>query len=222
MLTATPFVVIAGIAVWKQARSPRCVPRAATLEAASALSLREFVDALAVGFERQGYEVRRLAKSAADLELSKVGRKSLVGCRRWKAASTRVEPLRDLHAAGEAERGGRVRLRGAGRDHRQRAAVRDRKAHPAAAGRGARNDARRPRGRGQAQGLNRRRAFSRAESDPCCARATREGLQRRVERARHRGIALAAEDRSRSHGRTGTCCRRRRRRESRTRGKAPA
>ena len=78
----------------------------ATLEAASALSLREFVDALAAGFERQGYEVRRLAKSAADLELSKVGRKSLVGCRRWKAASTGVEPLRDLHAAGEASEAG--------------------------------------------------------------------------------------------------------------------
>jgi restriction system protein len=106
MLTATPFVVIAGIAAWKQTRLPSAARVAATLEAASALSLREFVDALAAGFERQGYEVRRLAKSAADLELSKVGRKSLVGCRRWKAASTGVEPLRDLHAAGEASEAG--------------------------------------------------------------------------------------------------------------------
>ena len=53
-------------------------------------------------FQRSGYEVKRLAgqKSAgADLELTKAGRVSLVGCKRWKVARTGVEPLRELHAA---------------------------------------------------------------------------------------------------------------------------
>ena len=44
----------------------------------------------------------RLGKPAADFEMVKAGRTSLVSCKRWKAASTGVEPLRELHAAGEA------------------------------------------------------------------------------------------------------------------------
>jgi restriction system protein len=33
------------------------------------------------------------------MELSKAGRVSLVSCKRWKAARTGIEPLRDLDAA---------------------------------------------------------------------------------------------------------------------------
>ena len=35
------------------------------------------------------------------LELTKGGRTSLVDCRRWKATRTGIEPLRELHAAGQ-------------------------------------------------------------------------------------------------------------------------
>jgi restriction system protein len=105
MLTALPFVVIAAMAFWRQSKQPSAAVVASTLEAAAALSAREFADALEAAFRRDGYAVTRLGKSAADLELDKAGRRSLVACKRWKAASTGVEPLRELLAAdGEGAR----------------------------------------------------------------------------------------------------------------------
>ena len=102
MLTALPFLGIAAMAGWKQLRSPSAARVASTLEATAALSWREFNDALEEAFRHDGYAVTRLGKPAADFEMVKAGRTSLVSCKRWKAASTGVEPLRELHAAGEA------------------------------------------------------------------------------------------------------------------------
>jgi restriction system protein len=45
--------------------------------------------------------VKRVA-GAADFELERAGRLSLVAAKRWKASSTGVEPLKELVAAGEA------------------------------------------------------------------------------------------------------------------------
>ena len=42
--------------------------------------------------------MNRLKGAAADLELSKSGRISLVACKRWKADRTGIEPLRELDA----------------------------------------------------------------------------------------------------------------------------
>ena len=44
--------------------------------------------------------VKRI-EGAADFELEKDGRVSLLSARRWKAAVTGIEPLRELAAAGE-------------------------------------------------------------------------------------------------------------------------
>jgi len=41
-------------------------------------------------------------EGAADFELERAGRLSLVAAKRWKAASTGVEPLRELVVVGEA------------------------------------------------------------------------------------------------------------------------
>src|SRR3970040_897862 len=43
----------------------------------------------------------RLGTGAADFELERAGRVSLVCARRWKASRTGVEPLKELVAAGE-------------------------------------------------------------------------------------------------------------------------
>jgi restriction system protein len=43
-----------------------------------------------------------MKNAAADLELGKSGRISLVACKRWKADRTGVEPLRELDAARHA------------------------------------------------------------------------------------------------------------------------
>jgi restriction system protein len=95
-----PFVAIAAVATWKQLRAPSAAKIAAGLEALRAMSWEEFARALEQGFRREGYSVKR-AEGAADFELEKPGRVSLVCARRWKASVTGVEPLKELVAAAE-------------------------------------------------------------------------------------------------------------------------
>lgn len=100
-----PFVVIAVMATWKQLRAPSAAKIAAGLDALRAMSWEEFARSLEAGYRREGYAVKR-ADGAADFELQKAGRVSLVCARRWKASVTGVEPLKDLAAAGEKREAG--------------------------------------------------------------------------------------------------------------------
>ena len=102
VFAASPFFVIALYVAWKALRTPSAGRVARTLERITALSREEFTAALEAGWRAQGYEVSRLKGSPMDLELRRAGRLTLVVCRRWKAASTGVEPLRELQAAGRA------------------------------------------------------------------------------------------------------------------------
>ena len=99
MLGSFPFVIIAGMAAWKQLRAPSAAQLESTLQRLNAMNSREFADAIEAAFRAQGHEVRRLQMPGADLELSKGVRRTVVGFRRWKAATVGVEPLRELHAA---------------------------------------------------------------------------------------------------------------------------
>lgn len=101
-LGGMPFIVIGAIAAWRQLRAPSAGRVASTLEAVGALTWRDFSNALEGAFRRDGYAVTRLPGGQADFELVKAGRTALVGCKRWKAASTGVEPLRELQQAREA------------------------------------------------------------------------------------------------------------------------
>jgi restriction system protein len=101
VFAASPFLAIAGYAGWKQLRAPSAAKIAAVLEQLSALPREGVAAALEAGWRREGYEVSRLRAAAFDLELKRNGRTSLVLCRRLKAKSTGVEPLREMHAAGQ-------------------------------------------------------------------------------------------------------------------------
>jgi restriction system protein len=101
VFAAFPFVVIGCMAAWKQLRAPSPARVAQTLEAVRAMPWGEFSSALEEGFRRGGHEVTRLADAAADFELVKAGRTTLVSAKRWKAARLGIEPLRDLQAAVE-------------------------------------------------------------------------------------------------------------------------
>jgi restriction system protein len=98
-LGGTPFIVVGAIAAWRQLRAPSASRVASTLEVLGNLSWREFSTALEDALRRDGYAVTRLPGTPADFEVVKAGRTALVGCKRWKAASTGVEPLRELHRA---------------------------------------------------------------------------------------------------------------------------
>lgn len=102
-LTLTlPFVVIAMIVAWRQKDVPSQSRVNDTVEAVIAMSWREFSALMEQAFRRDGFEVRRI-NGAADFLLTKEGRDSLVCCKRWKAASQGIEPLRALVAAQEAQ-----------------------------------------------------------------------------------------------------------------------
>lgn len=96
---AAPFVVIAGIALWRQLKAPSSRRVAATLDTVRAMHWNDFSAALERGFRRDGYEVSRVAGPAADFEIAKAGRRALVSGKRWKVARTGVEPLRELDGA---------------------------------------------------------------------------------------------------------------------------
>ena len=98
-LSGMPFVVIGSMAFWRQLRAPNPARLEATLQALAALSSRDFLTALEAGYRQEGYAVARIGLDGADLSISKGGRNSLVSCKRWKAATHGVEPLRELNAA---------------------------------------------------------------------------------------------------------------------------
>jgi len=103
MVTAIPFIGVGFIAAWRQLRAPSAARVAETLQAAVSMSWRDFSGAMENAFQRDGYQVMRLQGPAADFEIVKLGKTMLVSCKRWKAANTGVDPLRELYAAMEAQ-----------------------------------------------------------------------------------------------------------------------
>lgn len=102
VVSGAPFIVIAAIGAWRQLRAPSATRVAAILEAAAAMSWRDFSAALEDALTRDGYTVKRLTAAKADFDVIKEGRAFFVAARRWKAASTGVEALRELQEAREA------------------------------------------------------------------------------------------------------------------------
>jgi len=97
IFVALPFLVISSVAGWRQLRAPSAQKVAAGIEKLRGQSWEEFGAALEATYRRDGYEVKRI-HGAADLELEKAGRLTLVAAKRWKATRTGVEPLRELDA----------------------------------------------------------------------------------------------------------------------------
>jgi restriction system protein len=106
MLGGFPFVVIAAMAAWKQARVPSAAQTAWALQRLNSMSSRDVAAAIEAAFRNQGQEVQKLNAPGADLVLKKAGHSTLVSWRRWKAASTGIEPLRELHAAQQRQQAG--------------------------------------------------------------------------------------------------------------------
>ena len=96
---ALPFLVIGCYAGWKQLRAPSAASIAKKLEAARALDWKGFAAQMEASFRREGFEVTRLEGEDADFHLERSGTRILVACKRWKAARTGIEPLRQLKAA---------------------------------------------------------------------------------------------------------------------------
>ena len=98
MLFGFPFVVIGTMAAWRQRNAPKPAKVALALNRCAAMSWNEFADAIDLAYTRQGYAVTRLSGPAADFSLEKLGRITLLSCKRWKAANHGVGVLTDLEA----------------------------------------------------------------------------------------------------------------------------
>ena len=97
-----PFLVLSGMAAWRQRDQPSPAEVARTREHVSAMAWPEFSALLESALQREGYVVRRAQGPAADFELERQGRRALLAARRWKSARTGLETLRGLQAAREA------------------------------------------------------------------------------------------------------------------------
>jgi restriction system protein len=103
VMSAAPFVVIAGMVLWRGRHAPDPRRVQAALAQAATMPWRSFAAALEKAFTAQGYAVTLLpsdqANSGADIRLEKNEQITLVSAKRYKAATHGTEPLRELTAA---------------------------------------------------------------------------------------------------------------------------
>jgi restriction system protein len=98
-LSCFPFVIIGGMAAWRQAKLPSAARVEQTHKAVAAMAWPAFADLLEQSFRRDGYTVQRGTTAPVDFVLERQNRRMLVSARRWKSARTGLETLRALQAA---------------------------------------------------------------------------------------------------------------------------
>ena len=98
MLSSIPFAILGVIAAWRQRDKPSPERVSMALDQLAQMSWKQFLPIMEQAFVQQGFTVTQLNSNAADLQLEKLGRVTLVSCKRWKAATLGVEILRDLKA----------------------------------------------------------------------------------------------------------------------------
>jgi restriction system protein len=103
MLSAAPFVVIAGMVLWRGRHAPDPQRVQAAIDQAASMPWRSFAAALDKAFTAQGYAVTlltgELVTPGADIRLVKHGQTTLLSAKRYKAATHGTEPLRELAVA---------------------------------------------------------------------------------------------------------------------------
>jgi restriction system protein len=98
-LSGAPFLVIGALAAKAQWNRPNQARIDKTVQAVSAMTWPAFADALEQAFKRDGFAVERQTSKAFDFLLERRGRRMLVTARRWKAARTGLDGLKDLQSA---------------------------------------------------------------------------------------------------------------------------
>lgn len=102
VMAGLPFLVICGMAAWRQWQAPSGAQVDAALSKAQAMNWPAFADALQAAWEGGGYTVERTT-GGADLRVRKGAHTALVSARRWKASTHGLQPLRELQEAVDAE-----------------------------------------------------------------------------------------------------------------------
>lgn len=98
---AVPFFGIAGYAAYKQFQLPSPKRVAEVAKQARKMTAIQVADKIADNYKKERFESEKFKGNAADLELTRGYRKLLLCSKRFKAANTGIEPLKQLVAAGE-------------------------------------------------------------------------------------------------------------------------
>lgn len=93
---ALPFLLISGYAGVRQLRAPSESSVATRIATLRGLSWEDFSTVMEEAFRHDGCDVTAIKDGAADYELRKAGRVTLVSCKRWKVAHTGVGPVNAL------------------------------------------------------------------------------------------------------------------------------
>jgi restriction system protein len=94
-----PFLVIGGIAAYRQLRAPGEEEIAQTMATLATMPWSDFCNLLEKSYGQLGYAVTRLKGDAADLQLVKAGSTTIVSAKRWKAGNHGVDAVRALAQA---------------------------------------------------------------------------------------------------------------------------
>ena len=96
---ALPFLVIAAYVGFRQLRTVSSGQVEKRLLALREMSWEQFSAVVTTAYQREGYTVEAVQKSAYDFTLTKQGRVTLLQCRRWKVKQLGVGPLQELAQA---------------------------------------------------------------------------------------------------------------------------
>ncbi len=98
-LCGFPFLVVGTMAAWRQRSAPKPALVEQTLQRCASMSWTEFSAWVESVYLQQGYVVNRLDGSGGvDFLLERNGDKTVLSCKRWKAASHGAAVLTDLLA----------------------------------------------------------------------------------------------------------------------------
>lgn len=96
-----PFFGIAIYAAFKQLQRPSTQQIAQVAQEARKMTAAQVADKIAANYTSERFDSARFKGKAADLELTRGYRKLLLCSKRFKAANTGIEPLKQLVAAGQ-------------------------------------------------------------------------------------------------------------------------
>lgn len=103
MFVGMPFLIVSIMVMWRKRGEPSAARVDIIMLAVRMMSWKNFSAEIERALVNDGFEVTRIDQPHADFAITSSGRKALVSCKRWKAASNGVEPLRDLHNAVTAD-----------------------------------------------------------------------------------------------------------------------
>lgn len=101
IFTALPFFGIAGYTAYKQIQQPGKKRVIEVATQARKMSAAQIAAKIADNYQQHRFDAEPFKGNAADLELTRGAKKLLLCSKRFKAATTGIEPLKQLVAAGE-------------------------------------------------------------------------------------------------------------------------